>query len=477
MKNPRQMARPIMSACLTTLALAALACAGGRPRPIMDNAPAPVTTRGSEALTRGISGTDETQMIAFILRAFYSPAGTSQARWIDPRPLAHDRNAMADSAMEADEDRAETIATSVNLRRVCALGSDDARCYGRPGGVLRFSRAYRIGEHKDSALVYATYRPLGVGFISELEFRMARNPAGWHIASKRTLERTEVKLESQTPQSLADELLAADRAFAANAERVGAIEAIGAMLDDSVIMQIPGPTFARGKSAALASLRANPINTGAKISWTPIRVGISADRRHGFSFGYMTLLRADSIKTPLKYLAYWIKTPAGWRVAAYKRRPRPAGEVSMALMAPSLPDKLVLAPGDFDDAVKRHRASLVAAEKEFSDAAQTMGIGPAFERFGRRADAMNMGGPTDTAFVISSPAIGRSIGRGSPGGGSPVSWASDYDAIVASSGDLGVTFGFIRSNTPAAAGQQPQVFPFFTIWRREPGGRWLYIAE
>src|SRR5687767_13372806 len=122
--NPSQMARPIMSACLTTLALAALACAGGRPRPIMDNAPAPVTTRGSEALTRGISGADETRMISFILRAFYYPLD-NQARWVDPRPLAHERNAAADSAMQPDEDRAEIIVQSVNLRRVCELGGKD----------------------------------------------------------------------------------------------------------------------------------------------------------------------------------------------------------------------------------------------------------------------------------------------------------------------------------------------------------------
>jgi ketosteroid isomerase-like protein len=441
----------------------------------MDNAPAPVTTRGSEALTRGISGADETRMISFILRAFYYPLD-NQARWVDPRPLAHERNAAADSAMQPDEDRAEIIVQSVNLRRVCELGGKDDNCRGRPGGVLRFSRAYAMPGHSDSALVYAAYRPVQYGIESELEFRMARNPRGWHIASKRTLEQTRVRLTEQTPQSVADELLAADRAFAAAAERVNVIEGISAMLDDSVIMQIPAPTFARGKPAAVASLRSNADNERSRMTWTPVRAGISADGRHGFTYGYATLVRPDSTRVPLKYLAYWIKGPAGWRVAAYKRRPRPAGEVPMQLMSPSLPASLVAATLD-SNVVKRHRASVMAAEKEFSDTAQTIGIGPAFERFGRRADAMNMGGPIDTAFVIGSPAIGRSIGAGYPGSGSPVSWASDYDAIVASSGDLGVTFGFIRPNASPAAGQQPQVFPFFTIWRREPGGRWLYIAE
>jgi hypothetical protein len=56
-----------------------------------------------------------------------------------------------------------------------------------------------------------------------------------------------------------------------------------------------------------------------------------------------------------------------------------------------------------------------------------------------------------------------------------VSWSADR-AIVASSGDLGVTFGFIRPNAgrPEGAGATP----FFTIWRRaDVNDRWRYIAE
>jgi hypothetical protein len=58
--------------------------------------------------------------------------------------------------------------------------------------------------------------------------------------------------------------------------------------------------------------------------------------------------------------------------------------------------------------------------------------------------------------------------------GSPLSWAPDH-VVVASSGDLGVTIGFIDQNDPTA---MPRRFPFFTVWRREsPSGRWLYVAE
>jgi hypothetical protein len=67
------------------------------------------------------------------------------------------------------------------------------------------------------------------------------------------------------------------------------------------------------------------------------------------------------------------------------------------------------------------------------------------------------------------------VGRGGPATVSPVSWSADR-AIVASSGDLGVTFGFIRPKAAAAEGARGT--PFFTIWRRaDAKDRWRYIAE
>jgi hypothetical protein len=46
--------------------------------------------------------------------------------------------------------------------------------------------------------------------------------------------------------------------------------------------------------------------------------------------------------------------------------------------------------------------------------------------------------------------------------------------LVAASGDLGITFGYIRSTTDK---DQPPA-PFFTIWRRASTAEpWRYIAE
>ena len=267
-----------------------------------------------------------------------------------------------------------------------------------------------------------------------------------------------------------NKLLDADRAFSAQGADRPPIESIPRMFAADVVVPAPGNRFAEGREPAIDAMRANGDNLTGRVAWTPIRGGISTDGQHGFTFGFMTLRKADGTTVPLKYLSYWTRQQEGWRVSAYRRRPRPAGDVSMELMPPSLPAKIIpttaVASPQMVDGLKR-------AEQEFSDTAQQIGIGEAFAKFGS-ADAVNMGGPNDPGFVVGAEAIGRSIGAGSPAGKSPVSWSADR-ALVSPGGDLGITFGRIRSNDPA---KTDPPMPFFTIWRRaSPSAPWRYIAE
>ncbi len=272
-----------------------------------------------------------------------------------------------------------------------------------------------------------------------------------------------------TPQGVADSLLAADRAFAAAAAGTDTASAIAAMFHDEVVMPLPDASFAQGREAAAAALRANPFNTASRAQWAPVRAGVSADGLHGFTFGYMTISGHDGTERRAKYLAYWVRTPAGWRVAAYKRANRPDGEVTAAMLAPALPSRIV-PPSRTAVALSRLREDLRAAEQAFSDEAQRIGIGPAFARHGSE-DAMNMG--PGAAFRIGAAAIGAEMPQAPPSG---LSWSAE-DALVASSGDLGVTWGFIRPNGPVPEGR-PARIPFFTIWRRaSPGAPWRYVAE
>ena len=136
------------------------------------------------------------------------------------------------------------------------------------------------------------------------------------------------------------------------------------------------------------------------------------------------------------------------------------------MMPASLPSGLVAPKPSAAEAAK---AEVAAAEKAFSDEAQKIGLGAAFVKYGA-PDAVNMG-PT-AAYVVGNDKIGAGMGTELT---SPVRWAADEKVIAASSGDLGISIGLIRPNTPAAGAAAPGN-SFFTIWRKV-NGVWKYIAE
>jgi ketosteroid isomerase-like protein len=276
-----------------------------------------------------------------------------------------------------------------------------------------------------------------------------------------------------TPQSVADDLLAADRAFAAAAQKTDLVTALTTMFAPDIVLTHAGG-IAHGKDKATEALKSSPINAGARIEWTPARVSVSGDGRHGFTAGFMTLHRADQTTTPLKYLGYWEKQKDGWRLLAYKRgvakTPAPAMEVTYVL------PKQIVAPATDAATIERYRESLAEAERSFSRDAQTMGIGPAFEHYGD-PEAINLGGPDVATWLLGNDQVATGVGSGAPPNSSPVSWGPEK-TIVAASGDFGVTIGYIVPNKPGPDGKTPAGQPFFTIWKRSsPKDRWLYIAE
>ncbi len=274
---------------------------------------------------------------------------------------------------------------------------------------------------------------------------------------------------------MAAELLAADRAFAAAAERTDPADGLAPMLAPDVVMRVPGG-FAKGRDSALAALRASPATgaAGARLGWTPIRVGVSADGQQGFTLGYATVHGADGSATPGKYLTYWVKGPEGWRAAVYGR-----GRASAPANADPVPPLLpagAMAPSADSLVIARYRQSLDTSERAFSRDAQQIGLRQAFVRYGS-PEAMNMGGAARPAFVVGPDSIGAVVSEGEPATGSSVSWAPDQGVIVASSGDLGVTLGTIVVNQPDSTGHH-QMFPFFTVWHRAgPEEPWRYVAE
>jgi ketosteroid isomerase-like protein len=276
-----------------------------------------------------------------------------------------------------------------------------------------------------------------------------------------------------SPQSAVDDLLAADHAFAAASAKTDLVSGLVAMFADDVVIPMPPGQFVDGKAAVAAALSANADNLTSRTDWAPVRGGVSADGQHGFTFGYMTIHRQDGSDLPLKYLSYCVKQADGWRVAAFKRTRMGAAPSSREPIAPALPGQLV-APTSDPQRLAEAKESLDRAERSFSADAQKIGIGKAFAQYGS-ADAINLGRPDDPGFVTGSGNIGRMVSQGVPEGTSPVSWTPER-VIVASSGDLGVTIGWIVPNTPSA--DRPARNPFFTIWRRASAtAPWRYVAE
>ena len=271
------------------------------------------------------------------------------------------------------------------------------------------------------------------------------------------------------PKAALDDLLAADRAFAAASARSEPIPGITAMLDEDVVMPLPGKGIIQGKAAVTETLKASTAFQDGDVTWGPVRGGISADGAQGFTYGFLSVGSGDPAKRNRKYLSYWIKRPAGWRVVAYRQIPREAGDVSTEMLDSALPGFTAL-PLANPAVVARHQQSLAAAEKSFSDHAQNVGLKTAFRDFGRE-DAMNMYSGAGFAYGLDAVVAGFK-----EEGPAKIHWSTEK-SFVASSGDLGVSIGMIRPNTPPKAGE-PEGFPFFTVWKRDtPSSPWRYIAE
>ena len=320
--------------------------------------------------------------------------------------------------------------------------------------------------------IHGAARHLALAALLAAPLACATTPAAGAVAAG-----TDAPAAVASPGAAAvAELLATDRAFAAAAAGADLPTALGRMFAPTVYMLAPGGGT-RSAAEADAALRRNPAAATARIAWTPIRGGASADGRHGFTYGYTTVTLADGTVQPGKYVAYWIRGADGWRVATYKRVPRPAGAVSLAERAPAVPPA-GLAAGD-SAAVARYRDELTATEAAFSAEAQTMRLGQAFTKYSA-PDAAHTGGGTDTTFNFGPEAIGRGIDASlGPGAPPTLTWAADA-AHAAATGDLGVTMGTIVIVQPAAEGRPAQTarVPYFTIWRRGgPGQPWRLVAE
>ena len=273
-------------------------------------------------------------------------------------------------------------------------------------------------------------------------------------------------LAAPPPADAVQQLIDADKAFSASATGKNVVDAIAAFLADDAKSPKPDGTFAKSKQEIIDLLSTNPANLSGSAEWAPVRGGISADATQGFTYGFMTIHISGQPDRRAKYLAYWRKQAGGWRAIAYRRNVSSPGPISTAMRPPSVP-AVMLPVRPSPQIVSKYRDSLAARERAFSARAHDVGLKQAFLDFGA-PDAMNLnGGAPDFAF--GPDAIAAGLPSDVP---SPVIWGPDEGVVVSSTGDLGITFGYIRPTDSL------ETIPFYTIWRRDsPSGEWHYVAE
>jgi hypothetical protein len=187
-----------------------IACVGAGARqadvliPVPDVAPeSTLLVRGTADAAGALSNDDQMEIVSRVLMEFYYPTDR-QARWLDPRPLAHLRSAAADDTVGSDPDFADEAVTGAGNSRICVLAHRDFGCRGKAGGIVRFSWPYRVA--KDTAVVFAYYTPrdsLGAAGKPqpEMQFKMKVNSDGdWVMFAKALVNKQQGQREIPRPK-------------------------------------------------------------------------------------------------------------------------------------------------------------------------------------------------------------------------------------------------------------------------------------
>ena len=268
-----------------------------------------------------------------------------------------------------------------------------------------------------------------------------------------------------------DELLRADMGRADSVVRLGFADGLASTFAEDIIYLRGGLPILRGKAAARTVVAAESIGTGSTVRWQPVHAEASKDRSSGFTYGYtiygVSQGGAPSIRVD-RYIAYWRKEVAGWRIAGYAET-YGAPPAPMALPAGAAAGVLA------DVVMPRRRAPVDAlrdADVEFSLEATRSGTGEAFGRYAA-ADAQIFSPLGE--FVTGPSAITASF--------SPAAERSSFvwhpvEGEMTKSGDLGFTVG-----NAVFTGERENGSPvvryskYLTVWKRQRDGGWRYVVD
>lgn len=277
-----------------------------------------------------------------------------------------------------------------------------------------------------------------------------------------------IALQSDTAATKAA-VLAADRNLAAQAASRGA-EAFLSALDSTAAVLFPGQPILRGAAGARTAFLAR-YGSPSTFTWNPVHAVASTDGKLACTMGYSRFTNArDTAKVEHRgmYLTCWTKDANGnWRIAGTQIADSPA-------QTPLLADSATLPRGPHSATVSIGAGALKASQDADSVfaalGAEAAGPGPAFAKYSAD-DGFLLGGeefprgPDATAAAFKGYSPDRVI-----------TWAP-MRGFGLGSGGLAFTVG--HSVSGPRAGKTGPAFPskYFSVWRQEPDGRWLYIFD
>lgn len=265
------------------------------------------------------------------------------------------------------------------------------------------------------------------------------------------------------------ELLAADSALARMRQRDG-VDGFLRALEPGAAVLFPGQPILKGAAESRAAFAAR-YGSPASYSWTPVHSIAATDGRFGCTMGYSRFTTAnDTVRAGHRgvYLTCWRKGKDGqWRIAGTQRDDAPAE-------APESAEALTL-PGAPHSATTLFAGNALTAAQDADSlfamlGAEPAGPGPAFVRYAA-ADAMMLGG---SEFPRGPDQIAAAFKGYSPD--RVITWRPRRD-VGAGSGGIAFTVGHSVSGPRVGKTGPSKTGKYFTIWRQEPDGRWLYVFD
>jgi ketosteroid isomerase-like protein len=264
-------------------------------------------------------------------------------------------------------------------------------------------------------------------------------------------------------------ILEADRSLAAAVSSKGAQVFLDALAPDAAVL-FPGQPILKGAAGARSAFLAR-YDAPSSLTWSPVHAVVSTDGRLGCTMGYSRFRNArDTAKVDRRgmYLTCWTKGANGnWQVAGTQLADSPP-------QTPVLADSATLPAGPHSATVSIGSNALKAAQDADSIFAalgsEPAGPGPAFARYSAN-DAFLLGGdqfPRGPA-AISDAFNGYSADR-------VITWKPMRD-LGMGTGGLAFTVGHAVSGPRSGKTGPANASKYFSVWRQEPDGRWLYIFD